>query len=215
MGMVFGKISEEIPRHSLVYNATGFHVRKYEPSIAAVCKYDGSWGVGSDGSPFGKLARYIGVFSKPENSGSSSAPEAISMTAPVLIDSSKRDHSMMFLLPASKYSSIDQVPTPTNPNVGLRQVPERYLAVRGFNGNLRPARAHEQLDILLGDIAADGKWKPKSSAGDEEGKQQISASGKSGVEWMVAGYNAPFVIPYFKTNEILVTVEPQEDTRGA
>ena len=111
--------------------------------------------------------------------------------------------------------ALDIVPTPTNPNVSIRKGPERYLAVRGFNGNLRPARAHEQLDILLGDIAADGKWKPKSPPGDEEGKQQISANGRSGVEWMVAGYNAPFVIPYFKTNEILVTVEPTEETRGA
>ena len=27
------------------------------------------------------------------------------------------------------------------------------------------------------------------------------------VDWQAAGYNAPFVLPWFKTNEVLVSVE--------
>ena len=58
MGVVFGKISEELPRHRVVHTAANYTIRHYEPSIAAMCDYRGGWGVSSDGSPFGALARY-------------------------------------------------------------------------------------------------------------------------------------------------------------
>ena len=58
MGVVFGKISEELPRHRAVHTAANYTIRHYEPSIAAMCDYRGGWGVSSDGSPFGALARY-------------------------------------------------------------------------------------------------------------------------------------------------------------
>lgn len=195
MGVVFGKISEEMPRHSVVQTAATFTIRRYEPSIAVMCDYSKGWGDTGDGKVFGSLARYIGVFSTPENvAKSKQAPEPIAMTAPVLIDPSSKSkpHTMMFLLPASKYSSIEQAPKPSNPNVRLQQLPARLQAVRTFSGNLRPARAREQLDLLLADLRAAG-WVPKEGA--------------SGVDWQVAGYNAPFVLPWFKTNEVLVSVE--------
>ena len=46
--------------------------------------------------------------------------------------------------------------------------------------------------------------------GDDKDLQGLGQSGKpaadGGVEWQVAGYNAPFVLPRFKTNEVLVSV---------
>lgn len=163
------------------------------------CDYSKGWGQSADGTPFGSLARYIGVFSTPENVGKAAPkPEAIAMTAPVLIDpSSAAKHTMMFLLPASVYKSIEQAPQPSNPNVRLQMLPERLQAVRTFSGNLRPGRAREQLTLLLADLAADG-WKLKRGTSEHE------------PEWQVAGYNAPFVLPWFKTNEVLVSVEPKE-----
>ena len=103
---------------------------------------------------------------------------------------------MMFLLPASKYGhTLDaNVPLPTNPNVKLVQLPKRLQAVRAFNGNMGLERAREQLALLLADLRADG-WKAKP------------APDGAGVEWQVAGYNAPFVLPAYKTNEVLVSVE--------
>ena len=69
MGVVFGKIAEELPRNYVVHTASTYAVRRYEPSIAATCSYGASrWGQrSSDRSPFGALANYIGVFSKPAN----------------------------------------------------------------------------------------------------------------------------------------------------
>ena len=67
MGMVFGRIAEELPRHSIVSKHATYQIRRYEPSIAVQCDYSRGWGNSSDGTPFGALARYIGVFSEPEN----------------------------------------------------------------------------------------------------------------------------------------------------
>ena len=110
MGMVFGRIAEELPRHSIVSKHATYQIRRYEPSIAVQCDYSRGWGNSSDGTPFGSLARYIGVFSEPENV----KRQPIAMTAPVLIDAGTEKHTMMFLLPASKYSSIDAAPKPSN-----------------------------------------------------------------------------------------------------
>lgn len=204
MGVVFGKISEELPRHSVVFKAASYTVRRYEPSVAVQCDYTQGWGRSADGGPFGALARYIGVFSQPENVAKSHGkPEPISMTAPVLIDpSNQHNHTMMFLLPR-KYGSVEDAPLPANPNVRLQQLPARLQAVRTFNGNLRPARAREQLDLLLADLKADG-WQTKNASDDTA----------AGVDWVVAGYNAPFVLPYFKTNEVMVGVEERPDVEG-
>ena len=187
MGVVFGKISEEMPRHAVVAQAANFAVRRYEASIAVQCDYGANgWGVSSDGSPFGNLARYIGVFSEAHNQ----QKQPIAMTAPVLIDAAKAErHMMMFLLPASKFKNIDEAPVPSNPNVRLQTLPERTQAVRTFSGNLRASRAKEQLTELLADIKADGRWAPSEP-----------------LSWQAAGYNAPFVLPWFKTNEVLVNV---------
>ena len=62
--------------------------------------------------------------------------------------------------------------------------------------DLRPSRARAQLDLLLDDLKTDGRWLPKKAEGRE-----------AGVDWAAAGYNAPFVLPWFKTNEVLVQVE--------
>ena len=83
-----------------------------------------------------RISFAVGVFSKPENTAAEQAkPEPISMTAPVLIDPTRDTHTMMFLLPASKYKSIEAAPKPSNPNVRLEELPARLMAVRTFSGS--------------------------------------------------------------------------------
>ena len=86
MGVVFGRISEELPRHTVVMEKATYQIRRYDPSIAVMCDYRQGWGTSADGGPFGSLARYIGVFSTPENMAKTQKAEPIAMTAPVLID---------------------------------------------------------------------------------------------------------------------------------
>lgn len=177
MGAVFGKVEQELPRHSVLHQAAGYCVRRYQPSIAATVSYGAAgWGERSaDRRPFGDLARYIGVFSKPANEESKS----ISMTAPVLIDAGGQGNAMSFLLPHSVYGGELHagVPRPTNPNVKLVQLDERVVAVRGFSGNLGASRAKAEVQLLLADLEKDGV-KPKGRSGE--------------AEYVVAGYNAPF-----------------------
>jgi hypothetical protein len=67
------------------------------------------------------------------------APEAIPMTAPVLVagGGEAAGDTMSFVLPASKYSKVEDAPVPTNPNIKLQQLPERVQAVRAFTWSFR------------------------------------------------------------------------------
>lgn len=207
MGMVLGRISEEMPAHTVLARASTYEVRRYARSVVAECSYGaGGWGGGDDGSPFGALARYIGVFGKPQNDKEKIAmtapvlvtPEPIAMTAPVLVSpgaEGQATHTMAFVLPASKYSSIADAPKPLDPRVTLRQLPERMQAVRTFSWNFRPEAAKKNLDILLDDLAKDGCWAVERGADGQP-------------RWQAAGYNPPFALPFMKRNEVLVDVQP-------
>lgn len=218
MGMVLGVVREEMPQFAVRYQGSGYEVRKYAPSIVVECPFDKGWGASGDGSPFGALARYIGVFGKPQNmkqerngaeriamtapvlvTPAAPSPEPIAMTAPVLVtpheDSSGTDW-MSFVLPASKYKNIEEVPKPTDPRLRLRQLPERLQAVRVFSWNFGASAADRQRKLLLADLARDG-WVPKRRTDGE-------------VQWAAAGYNPPFALPFMKRNEILVDVEDKD-----
>jgi len=82
MGMVMGKINEEMPAFTVLHKAVSYEVRKYGPSVVAECSYD--WEASDGGSPFGVLARYIGVFGTAQNE-QKGASVPILMTAPVLV----------------------------------------------------------------------------------------------------------------------------------
>lgn len=212
MGMVFGVIREEMPMFVQVHQCSKYEVRRYAPSVIAETTMSAGWGSGKDGSPFGALARYIGVFGTPQNQQSAStAPEAIAMTAPVLITAPEpakiamtapvlvtpesSSQTMAFVLPASRYKTVEEAPKPTDPRVKLRQLPERLQAVRQFTWSFGPESAKKNLDALLADLQQDG-WTVKY--------------GESGQpEWQAAGYNPPFALPFMKRNEVLVGVEEQ------
>jgi len=214
MGMVFGRITEEMPAYTVLHKAASYEVRKYAPSVVAECSYgSGGWGSGNDSSPFGALARYIGVFGNPQNvqSGSSfgvKASEAIPMTAPVLVSPPSQKiamtapvlvsdtHTMAFVLPASKYKAVEEAPKPTDPRVIVRLLPERVQAARTFSWNFTPHAAKAQLELLLTDLAKDDWTLVKSPDGS--------------AEWQAAGYNPPFALPFLKRNEVLVSVLQKE-----
>ena len=89
----FGVINEERPVHALLEKNALFEVRQYP---ALVCATVAAAHNGSDRA-FGIIARYIGVFGAPANTGSaplamtvpimSSKPVPLAMTAPVVTSS--------------------------------------------------------------------------------------------------------------------------------
>jgi len=210
MGMVLGVVREETPAFGVLATTASYEVRRYAPSVVAECAFGtGGWRNGADGSPFGALARYIGVFGKAQNTQQGGGVEKISMTAPVLVtapeeipmtapvlvtagEQPEHTHRMAFVLPASKYSSVSEAPQPTDPRVTLRQLPERVQAVRAFTWNFRPEAAKSNLALLLADLDKDGWTVVRDVAGQPE--------------WQAAGYNPPFALPFMKRNEIMVSV---------
>ncbi|KAL4188489.1 hypothetical protein AMTRI_Chr08g202590 [Amborella trichopoda] len=89
MGTVFGKIGVETPRFKVLYTASEFEVREYEPNIVAEVTYDPTQMGGDPDAGFQVLANYIGALGNPQNT----RPERIAMTAPVITHTSNPENA--------------------------------------------------------------------------------------------------------------------------
>ena len=183
MGTVFGKQSVAEPAFDVILSQNSasvpYEIRRYGTRFAAQVQYSLDEAGNSDGTPFGLLAKYIGVFGKSENEGETSismtAPVVksvsepskgtpIEMTAPVVKGSSGESNQkriMQFILPA-QYTSIKQIPKPSNPAVTIHTIPGGYGAVFRYNGSFGDDRAAEMAEALAIQLKEDGV-----SVGDE------------------------------------------------
>jgi hypothetical protein len=188
MGSIIGKITEELPKHEVLTKTASYEIRRYAPCVVAETGFQSQKGMfeGDQGNSFMRLASFIGVFTKPKNE--QAAP--IAMTAPVLMNRGNEDGSykMAFFLPASRFAKASDAPVPTDPNVQIKDVPSRTVAVQRFSGNLRAALIAEKDKELREALARDGV-KPKPDAAV-----------------MAAGYNPPWTPWFLKTNEVLLEV---------
>ena len=147
MGMVFGKIAVETPKHTVVKSGDGYEIREYPPAVAAEVTYDPSEFKGDKDGGFMVLAKYIGVFGKPENQ----KPEKIAMTAPVITKEGekiamtapvvtkeggggdeKKTVTMQFLLP-EMYKKAEDAPRPTAERVVIKAAGGRNYGVVMFS----------------------------------------------------------------------------------
>jgi hypothetical protein len=197
MGAVFGKASVAEPAFDVLYQHSSnfkYEIRQYGERFAAEASYDGD-----DGSSFQLLARYIGVFGKPENEGQQSiamtapvikeksAAKAIAMTAPVI--KSDSNQKMQFILPA-EYDSMSKIPKPTNPAVTIREIPPAKGAVHRYSGSWGDELGRKMAKDLASQLQKDGL----SELTEEEVLEQY--------QWW--GFNPPFTLPMFRRNEIWV-----------
>ena len=127
------------------------------------------------------------------------------MTAPVLMQASATEQSqeggsssssMSFFLP-SKYKAVEDAPRPTDSRVVVRMMPARTMAARTFSWNLNSDNCQTNLDALLQELERDEEWTVQRAADGTPSHQ-------------FAGFNAPFVLPWCKTNEVYVAVEPKQ-----
>ena len=217
MGSVFGKESVEEPPHETLLSrkdgaTTSYELRKYNQRYAATITYKKT-GDKSENSPFGALARYIGVFGTPQNEGDTSikmtAPVVmensdadktkgtqIAMTAPVVMEDNDDDgdnnKKMMFMLPV-EYDSMEKIPKPMNPSVHIEEIPSQTGVVHVYNGKWGEVRNQEIAKGLAEQLIQDGV--PDMT---EEYVLQ---------NYQFWGYNPPFTLPYFRRNEIWVELE--------
>lgn len=207
-GSLFGSEYEE-PSHDVVLRDGNIEIRRYEPYVLAEVTTTGSFNRATNSS-FGPLFRYISGANRSQESMKMTTPvlvepsgkpasEKMAMTVPVLVEprSSSGDANgqklagegietwtMAFVLPAG-YTS-DTAPLPTNGNVVIREVAAHEVATIRFSGRLSNESAERQRAQLENWLQARGL--------EHQG------------DWRIATYDPPFTIPWFRRNEVLVTL---------
>merc|ERR1712176_562122 len=200
MGVYFGtlRIGVETPPYQVVRKCGGYEIRKYQPSVAAEVFVDvkDQFSREGGGKGFRPLAKYIGAFGTPENVSRSpeeaTQAEKIAMTAPVVTTKSDDQSDgggywMQFIMP-SKWT-LETLPTPTDPNVKLKPIPERFVAAKFFSGRANDAMVKSKEAALLECLARDGIIVPE------------------GAKPELARYNDPFTPGFLRTNEVWVQIE--------
>eukprot|EP00408_Alexandrium_pacificum_P058242 CAMPEP_0171173684 /NCGR_PEP_ID=MMETSP0790-20130122/10347_1 /TAXON_ID=2925 /ORGANISM="Alexandrium catenella, Strain OF101" /LENGTH=221 /DNA_ID=CAMNT_0011638551 /DNA_START=47 /DNA_END=712 /DNA_ORIENTATION=- len=197
---VFGAVGHyEAYAYTVVKDYGSWSLRRYQPAVAAQMLR----AKGDDDKCFITLARYIGVFSTPENTARqvASGPESIAMTVPVVntgmaepiamtvpvVNTGEEATTMQFVLP-SKYQSPEDAPLPSDPSVKLVAMPEREAAAMCFKGR------------CAGMAEASGKYQELLQLLKQEGYRPSGP-------WELHRFNPPYTLAPFRTNEIVVPVQ--------
>jgi hypothetical protein len=191
MGIVFGSTGTKEPTFRLLSTIGSAEIRHYRPYVVA--EVMNLQGESNNNNNFGVLARYIGVFGKPENqrvkpmamtSPVISEGQKLAMTSPVVTDTS--DESMAFVLP-EEIQSIGQAPVPTDQRVVLREVPTRIIASFRYSGWYNKEVALRHANTLRRHLT---ELKLLSDGAD--------------ATYEVAQYHPPFTLGPFRRNEIWI-----------
>ncbi|CAK4673887.1 hypothetical protein LEN26_005419 [Aphanomyces euteiches] len=209
MGSVFGKISEETPHFESVAHIgdnKDIEIRRYDPlfvaSVSSKDVPDATTQEEFTGVAFRTLAKESGpgeaiamtapvVLNSNENMAAEGG-QPIAMTAPVVMGgTSSVDSTMSFILPSKFIKAGELPPIPLDPKVHITKLPSRLVAVKTFSGNLSKAAATAVATEALALLEKEPKYTVKLN---EEGKPV----------WEYMGYNAPWTLPWCKTNEVAV-----------
>ena len=184
----------ETPKYEVAAKHKGYEIRQYAPCIVAEVTEKGGYRE-TQNQGFRDVAGYIFGGNKAKASISMTAPvlhepesksEKIAMTAPVIHEKGDEPdaYKLAFVMPSSY--TLDTLPSPSNPNVVLRQVPaKKYAAVR-FRGYAPEKTVARKTQWLLEHLKADA----------------IQAIGVP----FVAQYHPPWTPPFMRHNEVLVEV---------
>lgn len=199
MGLVFGKITVETPKHEVLHSCPDYEIRKYSPSVVAEVTYDPSQFRGDRDGGFMILANYIGALGEPQNAKpekiAMTAPvitkspyqsEKIAMTAPVITSGDNKATTMQFVLPA-KYKTAEEAPKPLDERVVIMVEGERKYGVARFSGVATDKVVEERVEKLRRSLERDGY----NVVGD----------------FLLARYNPPWTLPLLRTNEVMLPVE--------
>jgi hypothetical protein len=111
----------------------------------------------------------------------------IAMTAPVVQTPGDEGHSVAFVMPEGR--DLDTLPAPTDSRVHLRTVAEQLAAALKFSGWGNASDLDKRGRQLLESLA-DSPWRPIGVV-------------------RLARFNAPFIPPFLRHNEVVVDVEPR------
>lgn len=226
MGIVFGKTGSEEPNYTVLYtprNGNGnttsetdpfkseYQIRKYPKYFIA--EYEMTGDKDDDSNVFRVLARYIGVFGTPENK----EKQPMSMTAPVIsepvivkTDSKKNNtnkmdmKNMAFVLPFD-IKNLEDVPTPTDDRIKIKEVTEKTVAVIAFSGSSPTNEcASSELYKLCQALQRDSIKIPGCDDNNDSGDKEYFLNN---AKWSVSQYHPPFTLPWLRRNEVWVLLD--------
>jgi DNA gyrase inhibitor GyrI len=187
-------MSIESPKYTLIQREDKFEIRDYEEYIVAEVDVEGSYNSALN-TGFRILAGYI--------FGGNSARTSIAMTAPVAERSTTKSEKIQMTSPVSAYHkqgqiytisfsmprkyTLDTLPQPNDDNVRLRVVPATRVAVLSFSGRLNERLAKKKTSELM-ELLKQKNLKPSSAVASCQ-------------------YNPPWIPGFFRTNEVMVTIE--------
>ena len=187
----FGPINSEMPPYDVVSRSDKYEIRRYQPQLWAQVDYfanpSGAWS-GQTSAGFMPLFQYI--------TGSNERNEQIPMTAPVIMQKladSTGQRRMAFIMPASRFTQLGQLPKPSDSNVKLVSVndPLVFACIR-FN-----------MDLTT-ELLANREAELREAA---KGDRVALVSAVESVR--VGGYNPPRTAPELRTNDVCIPLVNQ------
>jgi hypothetical protein len=188
-GATTAMATEEAP-YTVTKTDNIFELREYASQVLAEIIVDGDL-EGAGNKAFRPLFRYISGDNKSRGKIAMTAPvsqektgEKISMTAPVSQQGVQGKWAVSFMMPASY--TMENLPTPDDPNIKLRQVPARRVAAVRYSGF----------------------WSEKKYLRyEQELESWITANNLKVIgEPVWARYNPPFTLWFLRRNEILIPI---------
>lgn len=194
-------LAYEEPLYETLRQMDDYEIRKYESYIVAETVVDGDFD-STGGDAFRILASYI--------FGDNDGGTKMEMTTPVTRNEDKRDGTKMNMtVPVTRAKqgeganerfayqfvmerkyTLDTLPLPIDPRVGIKSVPERVVAVRRYSGGSNERNFQKNLALLKASLERD----------------KIETIG----EPISAAYNSPFVPGPFRRNEVMVEVRSDQ-----
>jgi len=185
-------MSYEEPKYEVVHVDGNVEYRQYEPYCVSETIIVGAHDADAASSEgFRRLFAYITGANTGQAKISMTVPvsqgasEKISMTVPVQQSAADTGWRVSFMRPSE--FTLETAPVPTDERVYVREVPGRLMVVLRFSGRWTESNYTEHEQELSGYIAT----------------QTLSMVGT--IER--AAYNAPFSIPWFRRNEVMVAIE--------
>ena len=185
-------MSYEEPQYTVVQTDGEFEYRQYEPYRVSETVIEGARNADAASSEgFRRLFAYISGANSSQSKISMTVPvsqgasEKIAMTVPVQQSAAEEGWRVSFMLPSE--FTLETAPVPTDPRVYVREVPGRLMVVQKFSGRWTESNYGKHEQELTQYVAAAGL----TTAGAVER----------------AAYNAPFSIPWFRRNEVMVEIE--------
>ena len=167
----------EQPAYTLIETRDAIELRRYEPVIVAETIVDQDMKRAGN-TAFRKLAGYI--------FGGNARSEKFAMTSPVIQQpAAGAGYRVSFFM--SKRATLDEMPVPDDEAVSIRELPEQIFAALRYRGGWSVDRYTRHVDEIMAYL---------------DTQDDIEVVGDP--VW--ARYDAPFVPPPFRTNEVLVPV---------